>query len=95
MATEELKPRSNVLREALERGKHDDKPLASMLSVAEACKCLGISKWSLYKLIRSGELSSVKIGSRRLIAVRAIHKLIDKLEKNGRRKLKHGKRTKQ
>jgi len=44
-------------------------PLAPLLvDVGEAGRMLGISKWSLYELMQSGVLPSVKIGSRRLIS---------------------------
>ncbi|MEM8923795.1 MAG: helix-turn-helix domain-containing protein [Actinomycetota bacterium] len=36
-------------------------------SVEEAAEALGISRRSIYELLRSGQLGSVKIGARRLI----------------------------
>lgn len=83
MATEEMCPQSEVLREALGKAKQGDQAGTAMLSVREACKQLGISKWTLYELIRNGQLASVKIGSRRLIPLRAITKFIEELEKGG------------
>ena len=55
-------------------------PAAEMLTVAEAARYLRISKWSLYRLIRSGELKSVKIRSRRLISQRSIQQFVAQLE---------------
>jgi len=51
-----------------------------MLSVAEACRRLGFSKWMLYRQMKSGKLASVKVGSRRLIPLRAIAEFIHTLE---------------
>jgi excisionase family DNA binding protein len=82
MSMEELQPRSKVLREALDKGKENE-PAQAMLTVAEACAHLRISKWTLYRLMQSGKLTSVKIGSRRLIPVGAITKFIEQLEKEG------------
>ncbi len=82
MSMEELQPRSKALREALNRSKENES-VQTMLTVAEACAQLRISKWTLYRLMQSGQLASVKIGSRRLIPMRAITKFIDQLEKEG------------
>lgn len=54
-----------------------------VLTIAEACATLRISKWSLYQLIRSGRLTTIKIGSRRVVPVAAIHRLVDALEDEG------------
>jgi excisionase family DNA binding protein len=86
---DELQPRSKALREALEWARlHESEP--DLLTVKQACRRLMISRWTLYKLMDSGKLSSVSIGSRRLIPVRAIRQLIDLLEAE-ERKRKHGK----
>ncbi|WP_222854312.1 helix-turn-helix domain-containing protein [Fodinicola acaciae] len=47
-----------------------------VLTVAEACRALRISRWSLYQLIRTQQLSTVTIGRRRLIPVAALHEFI-------------------
>lgn len=78
MSMEELQPRSKVLRDALDKSKGNE--AQAMLTVAEACAHLRISKWTLYRLMQSGKLKSVKIGSRRLIPARAITKFIEQLE---------------
>lgn len=46
--------------------KTTDTPM--LLSVDAATEMLGISKWSTYSLMQSGQLKSLKLGSRRLIA---------------------------
>ncbi|MEU4232814.1 helix-turn-helix domain-containing protein [Nonomuraea sp. NPDC026600] len=50
-----------------------------VLSVEEAAAQLRISRWSLYKFIRSGQLKSIKAGRRRLVPVCAINALVDQL----------------
>jgi len=50
-----------------------------VLTVAEACAVLRISKWTLYELIRSRQLQTVKIGARRVIPISAVHALLDRL----------------
>lgn len=78
-----IKPRASVLREAVERSNDVERQPCVMLTVAEACEHLRISKWMLYRLIRDGELPTVKIGSRRLISMRSILRLIERLETEG------------
>lgn len=42
-------------------------PSVRLLSVAEVAATLGISEDTVYRLFRSGELASLKIGRRRLV----------------------------
>ena len=49
-------------------------------SVDETAELLGISRRSLYELLRSGELRSVKIGSRRLIRNADLERFVDELD---------------
>jgi excisionase family DNA binding protein len=51
----------------------------AVLTVQEACMTLRISKWSVYQLIRSRQLETIRIGRRRLIPVAAIQTLIRQL----------------
>jgi excisionase family DNA binding protein len=51
-----------------------------LLTVKEACSALRVSKWTLYRFIRSRQLTTVKVRSRRLIPRSAIQELIKKLE---------------
>lgn len=53
---------------------HQLQPLA--LSVEEAGKYTGLSRSSLYRLIGSGELQSLKVSGRRLIRRDALDKLL-------------------
>lgn len=50
-----------------------------LLTTTEAAAVLGIGRTSLYELIRSGKLETIKIGRRRLIPATAIPKLITTL----------------
>ena len=43
-----------------------------VLTVDEAAERLRVSRWTLYNLIRSNQLRTVKIGRRRLIPVAAL-----------------------
>lgn len=60
----------------MEQPKEQRQPETAMLTVAETCAYLRISKWSVYQLIRKGQLPSVKIGRRRLIPMASIEKLV-------------------
>jgi DNA binding domain, excisionase family len=50
-----------------------------LLTVTEACAELRVSRWTLYQLIRSGQLPSIKLRSRRVIPRQAIRELIQRL----------------
>lgn len=50
---------------------------AHLLTIDEACQTLGIGRTKTYELVMSGALASVKIGSRRLIAVASITEYIE------------------
>lgn len=50
-----------------------------LLTVAEACAKLRISRWMLQQLINKRQLRTIKIGSRRLVPERAVTELIDRL----------------
>lgn len=51
-----------------------------LLTVTEACAELRVSKWTLYQFIRSRQLASVKLRSRRLIPRSAIRELVERLK---------------
>jgi excisionase family DNA binding protein len=50
-----------------------------LLTTEEAAERLGVGRSTLYALIRSGKLRTVKIGRRRLVPVTAIPQLIQSL----------------
>lgn len=51
----------------------------ALLTVPEAARMLRISRWGLYRLIHSRQLTTIKIGARRLIPRKAVVSLIDRL----------------
>jgi excisionase family DNA binding protein len=53
-----------------------------LLTVPEAAKELRISNWLIYELIRSKQLKTFKIGTRRIIASEDINNFINKSKEN-------------
>ena len=53
-------------------------PERKALSVIEAARTVGISRASVYRLITQGRLTTVKIGSRRLVPIAALDNLLEK-----------------
>ncbi len=47
-----------------------------LFSVQEAAERLGVSFWTVYRMARSGQLASVRIGRRRLFAVADLEELV-------------------
>lgn len=67
-------------------GQHEDKPSrprptvpAVLYRVDEAAEALRLSRSSIYELIRSGRLRTVKHGSRRLVPVEALDEFVEAL----------------
>jgi excisionase family DNA binding protein len=50
-----------------------------LLTVQEAADWLRVSRWSVYSLIHSNELRTIKIGRRRLVSVDALRECVDHL----------------
>ena len=50
-----------------------------LVSVVEAAQRLGVGRTSLYGLLSSGELSAVRVGRRRLIAVADLVSYVDRI----------------
>lgn len=50
-----------------------------VLTIDEAAERLRVSRWTLYNLIRSNQLRTVKIGRRRLVPVAALVECLDQL----------------
>jgi excisionase family DNA binding protein len=50
-----------------------------LLTVDEAADYLRVSRWTVYNLIRSNQLRTIKIGRRRLVAVAALDKCVELL----------------
>jgi excisionase family DNA binding protein len=80
MTTDDMMPRSEALREALEKARKGVTPAALLLSLAETRRRLGIGRTTLYRQMKEGKLVYVKIGRRRLISVKAIEQFIEQSE---------------
>ncbi|MCW2538729.1 MAG: DNA-binding protein excisionase family [Frankiales bacterium] len=50
-----------------------------LLTVAEACATLRISRWMFYRLVQQRQLRTVKIGSRRLVPPAALNAYLEHL----------------
>jgi len=73
-------PKHDQARTSVDGLKSDDRAgVPVVLTVPEACAVLKISKWTLYQLIRSRQLETIKIGARRCVPATAIQTLIDRL----------------
>lgn len=55
----------------------------ALLTVTEACAMLQVSRWSLYRLMQSQSLGSVRIGRRRFVPATAIEAFLDELQRGG------------
>lgn len=53
------------------------------ISVADFCHMSGLKKTTTFKLIRTNQLASTKVGSRRLISLESAQALIDPSKKVG------------
>jgi excisionase family DNA binding protein len=54
-----------------------------LLTVSEACGVLRVSKWTVYRLIQSNQLATIKIGRRRLVPMAAVTNLLNRLRTEG------------
>lgn len=53
--------------------------LPRLLSIPQVCRLLGVGRSSLYEMLSSRQLRSVKIGRRRLVPREAIDEFVAKL----------------
>lgn len=53
-----------------------------LLTVAEACASLQISRWTFYRLVQTRQLETVKIGSARRVPVTALRDFVDNLRRS-------------
>ncbi|PZS17591.1 MAG: helix-turn-helix domain-containing protein [Pseudonocardiales bacterium] len=58
-------------------------PTPELLTIAETCDALRISKWSLYRLIQERKLATIKIGARRLVPRDDLRNLVSQLRAEG------------
>ena len=52
----------------------------TLFTIDEAAAQLRVSRWSVYNLIRSGQLQTIKIGRRRLVPLDALTKCLEHLK---------------
>jgi len=50
-----------------------------LLTVPQACRQLQISRWMLYQLIHTRQLTTIKLGRRRMIPQAAVTSLVERL----------------
>ncbi len=64
-----------------------ERPVSQPLAVSpeEAARLLGIGRTNLFRLLETGAVRSVKVGSRRLIPRRALDELLADAERQGMR----------
>lgn len=51
-----------------------------LLTIDEAAGSLRVSRWSVYNLIRSGQLRTIRIGRRRLVPMNALTECLERLK---------------
>ena len=58
--------------------EHSESQFRLAVSPAEAARILGLGRTKLYELMAANEITSIKIGTRRLIRVSAIEAFLDR-----------------
>jgi excisionase family DNA binding protein len=61
----------------------EERDATDLLTVQEVAEGLRISRWTVYQLIRSGQLESVKIGRRRLLLQSSLEEYVRRLRTEG------------
>jgi excisionase family DNA binding protein len=54
----------------------------NLFTIDEAAARLRVSRWTLYNLIRSGQLHTIKIGRRRLVPPAALDGCVEQFRKD-------------
>jgi excisionase family DNA binding protein len=52
----------------------------TLFTIDEAAAQLRVSRWTVYNLIRSGQLRTIKIGRRRLVPIDALSQCLEHLK---------------
>jgi excisionase family DNA binding protein len=52
----------------------------TLFTIDEAAAQLRVSRWTVYNLIRSGQLRTIKIGRRRLVPIDALNECLEHLK---------------
>lgn len=48
------------------------------ISIADTCKAVGVGRTTVWRLIRRGDLDTIKIGDRRLVTTDSIQRLVQR-----------------
>jgi excisionase family DNA binding protein len=59
--------------------RRQESPEGHLLTVQEAADWLRVSRWSVYSLIHSNQLQTIKIGRRRLVSLDALRQCVEHL----------------
>jgi excisionase family DNA binding protein len=70
-------PRSLALRQSIGKTNIEQQNSFHLVTIAETCEILRVSKWSVYALLRKRKLESIEIGRRRLIPAASIKRLVE------------------
>jgi excisionase family DNA binding protein len=54
-------------------------PARFLLSITAAAECLGVKRSMMYQLIDAGEVTTVKIGRRRLVTAESLQAYVQRL----------------
>jgi excisionase family DNA binding protein len=52
----------------------------TLLSMKQVMKYLNVSQWVYYKLVNSGQLPTVSLGSRKLVRLKSLKKYLESIE---------------
>jgi excisionase family DNA binding protein len=74
-----MERRKPAMEQLMDRSGARGAPTEYLLTVQEAADRLRVSRWSVYNLIRSDRLRTVKIGRRRLVTPAALAECISHL----------------
>lgn len=74
MVTASTRPRLFWRQAAIRPSSADAAPV--LLTIPEVCAMLRVSRWSVYQLINKRRLKTVQIGRRRLVALSAVHAML-------------------
>lgn len=56
------------------------KPPPMLISIAQACDRLSISRRSFYRLMETGQIQTVKVGCKRMVAMSALKAFVQRLQ---------------
>ena len=62
------------------KNESDNMDDITLLSMKQVMKCLNVSQWVYYRLIRSGELPTVYLGKRRMVRLKTLREYLEGAE---------------